>query len=320
MDSGRTIYLKTTYIPLPFSMMWATIKELKHVDIVHLTSLFYPPSWIIALVNWLFFHKPLVWSVRGELDKKALSYKTVFKKGLLILIKLINTKIAFHSTSQEETRVTKQFFSSARTVVEIPNFLELPNRVQRDETTPAYLLFIGRIHPIKAIDHLIEGLHLSTLFKKSQVSLKIAGEYENDYGRELQKQVVQLGLKDKIHFVGQLLSAEKEQCYANALFTFMPSHTENFGNVVVESLAQETPVVASLGTPWQILEEKQAGFWTANTPSVLAAIIDQILTLSPSTYAHYRTNAYTLVAEHFDVHKNIYKWVDTYRNLLLNEK
>jgi glycosyltransferase involved in cell wall biosynthesis len=109
---------------------------------------------------------------------------------------------------------------------------------------------------------------------------------------------------------------QKEQLYANALFSFMPSHTENFGNVAVESLAQGTPVAASTGTPWQLLEEKQAGFWTDNTPSVLAAVIDKILALSPEEYALYRQNAYTLATEQFDVHKNINQWIDAYKNIL----
>ena len=50
----------------------------------------------------------------------------------------------------------------------------------------------------------------------------------------------------------------------------MPSHNENFGNVVVESLSQGTPVIASTGTPWKILEKYHAGYWIKNNPENIA--------------------------------------------------
>ena len=313
---GRVIYIKNKFHYLPFRMIEAARRELQNVDIVHLTSLFYPPSLIIAFINTLFYHKPIIWSVRGELNKTSLSFKPKVKKILLTLVKLINKSITFHTTSKEETQTTQNIFSSGCKIVEIPNFLELPDLVERNNTIAPYLLFIGRIHPIKAINHLIEALGLSSFFRESNLILKIAGSDNNGYAVKLKELVAQLGLGEKVQFMGQIKDIEKEQLYANAYFTFLPSLTENFGNVVVESLAQGTPVVASLGTPWQLLEEKQAGFWTDNTPSVLAMVIDKILTLSPEDYANYRANAYRLATDHFDIHKNIHQWIDAYKQVL----
>ena len=42
----------------------------------------------------------------------------------------------------------------------------------------------------------------------------------------------------------------------------MPSHSENFGVAVAESLAHSCPVVVSKGAPWSQLEEKKCGWWT----------------------------------------------------------
>lgn len=313
---GRVIYLKTKYHYLPFRMIKVVWRELQNADIVHLTSLFYPPSFIIAFINTLFYQKPIIWSVRGELNKTSLSFKPNVKNILLTFIKRINRGITFHTTSKEETQTTQNIFSTRCKLIEIPNFLELPDLVERNNTKTPYLLFIGRIHTIKAIHHLIEALELSIFFRHSNLILKIAGSDNNDYALKLRDQITQLGLENKVQFLGQIKDIEKEQVYANAYFTFLPSHTENFGNVVVESLAQGTPVVASLGTPWQLLEEKQAGFWTDNTPSVLAMVIDKILTFSPEDYANYRANAYRLATDHFDVHKNIHQWIDAYKQVL----
>ena len=43
---------------------------------------------------------------------------------------------------------------------------------------------------------------------------------------------------------------------------------KNFGNVVLEALAEGTPVVTSKGTPWQDLENEKAGFWVENTSKI----------------------------------------------------
>ncbi len=84
--------------------------------------------------------------------------------------------------------------------------------------------------------------------------LKIAGDNDNTYGRSLKKQVEELNLIDRIKFIGQIEAHEKQVFLAGSYFNFMPSHTENFGLVVVESLAQGTPVVATIESPWSGFE------------------------------------------------------------------
>ena len=71
----------------------------------------------------------------------------------------------------------------------------------------------------------------------------------------------------------------------------MPSHNENFGNVVVESLSQGTPVIASTGTPWQILQKYKAGYWISNSPEKIAEILDDVLILSKQEYNLMRLNS-----------------------------
>ena len=66
---------------------------------------------------------------------------------------------------------------------------------------------------------------------------------------------------------------EKYKLYANAYFSILVSHSENFGNVVIEALSQGTPVIASKGTPWEQLAEK-AGFWIDNDENSIACCID----------------------------------------------
>lgn len=105
-------------------------------------------------------------------------------------------------------------------------------------------------------------------------------------------------------------TARKHQIYRDSRFSFLISDAENFGNSVVESLMQGTPAVASLGTPWKLLDEYRAGFWIENDVESVSRIIDSIIAMDDLTYEQYRQNARRLVEERFDINHNFHKWDD----------
>ncbi len=176
---------------------------------------------------------------------------------------------------------------------------------------------MGRLHPIKAIDNLLRALGASAVFRDSGFSLVVAGpKADNAYGNVLAELVSQLGLSEKVTFVGAVQGAWKETLYANARLTVLPSHAESFGNVVIESLAQGTPVVASTHTPWQLLETERVGSWVANDPESLREAIEPFLLMPPGTYQPYRQRAYTLAHRQFDVHEHVGEWEHLYREAL----
>ena len=189
----------------------------------------------------------------------------------------------------------------------------MPPKVER--TPGNYLLFLGRLGWKKGIENLIQALAMTDEFRRSEYILRIAGKGEPAYEEKLRKIVLDLDLSDKIDFVGQVEGEKKQNLLAEAFWTIMPSHTENFGLVVLESLAQDTPVVASTGSPWEVLETEQLGFWTDNSPEELSKILKRVIGMESSEYAEYRSRGREFVERNFDVKKNIGKWSETYRNL-----
>lgn len=313
-EDGEVIYYPARFHYLPFRAIWASWRQLRQADVVHLTAIFYPLSWLTFFANRLFFHKPLVWSPRGELDPEALIYSRWKKRPVLALLrKSLGKNVVFHATCPEEAAYIRQQFGPAAATLELPNYMELPEPLALPVLP--YLLYLGRIHPKKAIERLIEALALSDTFLASSFQLLIAGDAQNDYGQALKKQIGQLQLQDRVQFLGQVDGQEKQQWLAQAYFSFLPSHTENFGNVVVEALAQGTPVVASKGTPWEILPQSGAGYWIENEARTIANTLDQLLSLSPHHYQHYRQQARQLAENSFDVQANVGKWLAAYEGL-----
>lgn len=312
-DEIKTIYVKTRFLNFPLKQTIISLFHFHKADIVHLSSFFYPAVFITAFAARV-LRKKIAWSARGELDTQALNHSKWRKKPVLWCIKtFIGQYPVFHSTCPEETIYIKNVFGVNSKVVEIPNYIEVPVAVERD--AKQYILYIGRIHPKKAIDNLIRAVNISEKFKNSDYVLKIAGKGKPEFESDLQELVAVLKLSNKIEFVGQIEGEEKQQFLADAFWTIMPSHTENFGIVVLESLAQSTPVIASKGSPWQILENEKIGFWTENSPENLAKIIDKILDMSSNEYESYRKKSRKIVERKFDVEENINVWVDFYNNL-----
>ena len=204
-------------------------------------------------------------------------------------------------------------FGDSVPVVQIPNYIEIPKLVERDPQN--YFLWIGRITAKKALDELIRAVSRSQTFLKSDFTLKIAGRGDEQYVDQLRRQVVELGLANKIEFIGQIEGDAKQKLFADAYWTFMPSHTENFGLIVLESLAQNTPVLASTHTPWESLEEAKVGYWCKNDPATLAQKIDEILAMPDREYELYRSRSRNFVLENFDIRSNIKKWEDFYSHL-----
>jgi glycosyltransferase involved in cell wall biosynthesis len=296
----------------PFGILFYSIKELLKSDVVMLSSFFYKPNFFLAFFSVL-FNKKVIWSPRGELFDSAIKGS----KAKIFFIKTVRflfaNKVIFHATSDDERFRINNYLGNNIKIVTIPNYMELPKKQDRIEDRGKYFLYVGRIAPIKALDKLLSGLAQSNAFMSSDYKLLLAGGVEKqfqDYYAELEN-IIQDNrlLKDKVLFLGNVEGDDKFNLYANAYFSILISHSENFGNVVIEALSQGTPVITSKGTPWEQLVDKNAGFWINNDEQNIANCVDEVIKMEDEDYQQMRNNAYNLAME-FDVHSNIDKWIN----------
>ncbi|HTH52250.1 MAG TPA: glycosyltransferase [Pyrinomonadaceae bacterium] len=313
-DAGRARYVSTVNYHFPVRQTLACIGAVRRADVVQTSSIFYPACAASAFLA-VVLGKKLVVSPRNELSQYSLSRSRIRKMPFRLLSRLLLPRRAvFHATSDAEMAEIRQFFGADAAVVKIDNYIELPEQVQHAPQSP-YLLFIGRIHPKKGIDRLIRAVKMSRAFLDSDMELRIAGRDLVGHLDELKRIVADLDLADKVQFIGQVEGDEKQRLLADAMWTFMPSISENFGVVAAESLAQGTPVVASKGTPWQVLEETRAGFWIDNDPQTIAAKVDELLVMNREEYLAYRMRARNFAEERLDIRPHVDEWLDLYRSL-----
>ena len=291
-------------------------KVIRGCQIVHLTSLFYPLSWMIAL--WIILSKQpckIVWSVRGELEDNALVFSSLKKKLALVWMKpFFRKRVVFHATSESEETTLKRVLGKDIFVVQLPNYMILPEKMELKITKT--ILYLGRIHPIKGLENLIEAF--SKIRDKKGFVLVIAGDDQVPYAEKLKSLCKSLELESVVQFSGHIVGLEKQKLLSAGYLLVLPSHTENFGNVVIEALAQGTPVIASQNTPWEILESVQRGTWVSNDPLSMSRAIESLINLEEDTYKRLRQKSYILCRDVFSINENIVQWEGTYQSIISN--
>jgi 1,2-diacylglycerol 3-alpha-glucosyltransferase len=120
------------------------------------------------------------------------------------------------------------------------------------------LLYVGRVAHEKNIGFLLNMLKQLMLLQP-QVLLVITGEGPAE--QSLRQQVQALGLENNVQFIGYLdRNTELNACYKAADIFVFASKSETQGLVLLEAMAQGTPVVAiaELGTASILVEGKGA--------------------------------------------------------------
>lgn len=127
-----------------------------------------------------------------------------------------------------------------------------------------HILYLGRLHPLKGIDLLLEAFATSKI-EKYGASLTICGRDEENTKSKLQDLTDSLRISDKIRFSPPVTGSQKWELLSRCGLVVLPSRSENFGIVVGEALAAHRPVIATTATPWTILSQEKCGFFVPPT-------------------------------------------------------
>jgi glycosyltransferase involved in cell wall biosynthesis len=137
-----------------------------------------------------------------------------------------------------------------------------------------FLLFVGRLASNKGLLPLVEAF--ATLARHDPTATLVLVGEDGGMRPEVERRVKALGLGDRVRLPGfvaddRLLAA----AFREARLFVLPSEYEAFGLVLLEALAQGTPVVASrVGGIPEFLEDDKAGrLVPPNDPSKLAETI-----------------------------------------------
>jgi glycosyltransferase involved in cell wall biosynthesis len=121
------------------------------------------------------------------------------------------------------------------------------------------LLFLGRIHPKKGLDRILNCLQF---VKQSipNVLLVVAGDGDAGYTRYIRELVSALALDGQVLFAGRLEGELKWASFAAAELFLLPSRQENFAITVAEAMQMAVPVIITdKVNTWPYVKEARAG-------------------------------------------------------------
>lgn len=243
LDGVRVYYFPSPMRRLYWSpaMRAALGREVSSYDLVHIHAVYLCPGVAAARAAGK-AGVPYVISPRGMLVPELIRGKSrVVKTVWLSLIERRGFARAagIHFTSQLEWDDATRVGLPLPTPFVVPNGVDLEPRpnVPRDDRT---LLCLGRISWKKNLDAVITALP-----RLPDVRLIIAGNDEEQLTPRLAELAESHGVADRVSFPGPIYGPAKNELLARATLFVLPSQSENFGNVVLEALAMETPVVLS---------------------------------------------------------------------------
>lgn len=194
---------------------------------------------------------------RGEFSPGALAIKRFKKQAFLALVRLLGLyrDVEWHASTAREAEDIERQFPHARGRIHLAAD---PVVVHSEGATPhaqagkiageVRIAFISRISPMKNLDGLLEIL--AGVERKAE--LAIYGPVEDAaHWQQCQNLIARLPANISVHYHGALAPDMVSATFAaHDLFAF-PTHGENFGHVIFESLRAGTPVLLSDRTPWR---------------------------------------------------------------------
>lgn len=244
-------------------------EDLRRPDMLYLNSFLSRRfSWLPLLLwstRWL---RPgrVVLAPRGEFSAGALSIRPRRKRVAISLFKAVglHRRVEWHVSNEHEEadlrRVMGRHVGPVHRAQDLTPLvgLEVDEPMSESEDAEGLnVVFLSRISPKKNLAGALATLALC----RESVHLTIAGPIsDTGYWDECGRLIRSLPENVRVKYVGEVPANRVLALFSAADVMFLPTHGENFGHVIAESLAAGTPVLISDRTPWNGVEASGAGW------------------------------------------------------------
>ena len=229
---------------------------------------FYPDGVAAAMLG-RYFNKPLAITARGS-DISLLPRYRLPRRMIQWAARRADAVITVCDALRDEVielGVPPSHVTSLRNGVDLTLFRPMERTPNKDFT----LVSVGHLVPVKAQELIVAALPLLP-----GVRLVLAGDGPN---RKMLEQLTdELKLRERVTFLGALPQAALREHYARADAMVLASSREGWANVLLESMACGTPVVASrvYGTP-EVVAAPEAGIlMQERTPQGVADAVNAL--------------------------------------------
>lgn len=197
----------------------------------------------------------------------------------------------------------------------------------RYDTCRKHRIFASsRSYPVKGFHYLLEAA-AQVAKRFPDVTVAVPGTsyltgsrkerlLRDGYARYLRKRTIELGLEDRIEFLGSLSAEEMKEAYLSCNVFVLPSTVENSPNSLGEAMLLGTPCVAAdVGGVTTLLDHPWEGYvYPSTAPYMLAHYIEKVFSLGGEAEELGRLAQIHAGRTH-DPEKNMGELLKTYREL-----
>lgn len=276
------------YPDFSIGILFFLIKNLKNYDIVHVHGLWNFPG-LYALMSSLKIKKLL--TIHGTIGNGNFDKSNLKRRFFSWLIqKKAALKADFIQVHNEnELQNTINYFKPKShpnihlitNGVDFKPFENLPNtQILRKKfnlkDTDKIILFFGRLHEIKGIEHLL--LAFKKIAQNSEDTYLIFVGADAGFLEKINHFSVQNHLENKILYFGLADNTIKVQVLCDADVYVLPSYSESFNIATIEAMAAALPIVVSDFTGLsKLIRENNTGLIAEITADSLAENIEKVL-------------------------------------------
>lgn len=285
-------------------------------DILYLQSLF-SKSTLPALFLAKKINIKTLLAPRGELCSGA--FKKKYKKiPYIIAIRFLGLikKVMCQSTSKEESiMIHKLLGISKERIVEINNIPSIPKYFSvapTKEEGSLNLIFVSRIVEKKNLRYAIELLkHV-----KGNVCYDIYGPIEDKkYWEDCKRMISELPSNVKVRYRGLISHDDIHKIFSMYHGFLFPTFSENYGQVIAESLFAGCPVIISDQTPWYDVTDDNAGWAIAlNNREYYVKALQELVEMNQESFNIMHENAKQYVSKKNNFDKIRQKYIQCFKN------
>lgn len=320
-DLKMLIYTVTGPLSFGFSLDLFKLLKKKNPQIIHQQGI-----WMFSSKMALKFLKlnnsVNIITPRGMLDYWAINNSSFKKKlvGSWFEYKNLKKASCIQALCKSEYLAIRDFGLKVPVAI-IPNGINLPDkqdfkRIINNEKK--ILLFIGRIHPKKGLDSLIEALYIinqthSELLNNWEV--RIAGWNQVKHQEYLMEKCLKYKIEKTVIFIGSVYGEIKEQELMNADAFILPSFSEGLPMSILEAWSYKLPVVMTKECNIPEGFENNAAIEINHNAKDMSTILIDLFSKENNELTEIGVNGYELVKSRFtwekiaEDTKEMYSWV-----------
>lgn len=294
-----------------------------HIDLIHIHGIWMAAQWaalmiarkrkIPCIVSSHGMLEPWLWNKQSFLQKykKKIYFNLVFQHT-------ITENTIFHAITPIEKDSLHKLLPKQKTVV-IPNAIDLDkendyNNVGQLIVPEKIFLFLGRLHPVKGVDLLVNAFYRANL--DSEWRLMLAGpESVLQYAKKIKATVLNLGLSNRVKFIGPIFGTNKEELIRKAWAVVIPSYSEVIGMVNLEASACMVPSITTFETGLWDWEEGGGVLVHPDVDELTSSLL-KASRWSLAERLDYGNKSYSLVANKYSWKTVAPKWEALYSSLI----